>query len=152
MAGGGAYSSFPGVKILWINPLGVSGFDQPMAEVFKQIKEPNTTVEVVSLALSAPLDNVEFRTFETFVIRETVELTRYGAVNGYDGVVIGCFYDPALLDAREISGEAVVVAPCEASLQIVTRLASRRRSPIGCCSDPRRRDLEDQASGGSIKT
>jgi len=30
---------------------------------------------------------------------------------GFDALVIGCFYDTALHDAREVSGDMVVVAP-----------------------------------------
>jgi len=125
------YTSLPPVKILWINPVGLSVYDQPMADVIAQIKQPATTVELVSLQLDTCTDNLEYRTFESFIIRETVEVTRYAAVNQFDGVVIGCFYDPALPDAREISGQAVVVAPCEASVQVATRLCNRFSVIIG---------------------
>ena len=36
---------------------------------------------------------------------------------GFDAMVTGCFYDPYLLDAREISREMVVVAPLEQDIQ-----------------------------------
>jgi allantoin racemase len=81
--------------------------------------------------MDASPDNLEYRTFEALIVREVVELTRYAAVNEFDGVVIGCFYDPALLEAREISGRSVVVAPCEASLQVVTRLCNRFSVIVG---------------------
>jgi len=45
--------------------------------------------------------------------------------------VIGCFYDPALEDAREISGNCLVVAPCQASLQIADQLANRYSIIVG---------------------
>src|SRR5262245_17690553 len=118
MTATGRYTSLPPVRILWINPIGISAFDQPMADVLAQIKQPTTTVELVSLRMEASPDNLEYRTFESLIVRETVELARYAAVTEFDGVVIGCFYDPALLEAREISGSAVVVAPCEASVRI----------------------------------
>jgi allantoin racemase len=125
------YTSLPPVKILWINPVGFSVYDKPMVDVIAQIKQPTTAVELVSLQLDTCTDNLEYRTFESFIVRETVELTRYAAVNKFDGVVIGCFYDPALPDAREISGKAVVVAPCEASVQVATRLCNRFSVIIG---------------------
>src|SRR5438309_10484986 len=99
MTGKGAYASLPPVKILWINPIGNSTHDQPMADLIAQIKEPRTTVELVSLAMDASPDNLEYRTFEALIVRETVELARYAAKNAFDGVVIGCFYDPALPEA-----------------------------------------------------
>ncbi len=131
MVGSRAYTSLPGVKILWINPLGTSAYDSPMADLIRQIKEPRTTVELVSLKMNATLDNLEYRTLEALVVRETIELSRHAAANGFDGVVIGCFSDPALLEAREISGDVVVVAPCEASLQVVTRLCNRFSVIVG---------------------
>jgi allantoin racemase len=131
MSGHDTYTSLPPVKILWINPIGLSGYDQPMADLIAQIKEPGTTVELVSLAMEATPDNLEYRTFEALIVRETVELARHGAVNKFDGIVIGCFYDPALLEAREISGDAVVIAPCEASLQVMTRLCNRFSVIVG---------------------
>ena len=39
--------------------------------------------------------------------------------------MIGCFYDAALRDAREVSGDMVVTAPCAASLEIAASLANR---------------------------
>jgi allantoin racemase len=131
VAGDGTYSSLPAVKVLWINPIGLSGYDRPMADLIAQIKEPRTTVELVSLKMDASPDNLEYRTFEALIVRETVELARHAATNGFDGLVIGCFYDPALQEAREISGEAVVIGPCEASLQAVTRLCNRFSVIVG---------------------
>ena len=131
MTATGTYTSLPRVRILWVNPIGLSAYDKPMADVLGQIKEPGTTVELVSLRMDAFSDNLEYRTFEAFIVRETVELARYASVNNFDGMVIGCFYDPALLDAREISGKAVVTAPCEASLQAVTRLSNRFSVIVG---------------------
>jgi allantoin racemase len=125
------FPSVPPVKILWINPIGLSDYDKPMADVIAQIKLPTTTVELVSLRMDVSMDNLEYRTFESFIAREMVELARYAAVNDFNGAVIGCFYDPALLDAREISGKAVVVAPCEASVQVATRLCNRFSVIIG---------------------
>ena len=125
------YTSLPPVRILWINPIGISAYDQPMAHLLAQIKQPTTTVELVSLRMEASPDNLEYRTFESLIIRETVELARYAAVSKFDGLVIGCFYDPALLDAREISGSAVVVAPCEASLRVAQRLSNKFSVIVG---------------------
>lgn len=127
----GNYACLPPVRILWINPVGFSAYDQPMADVIAQIKQPSTTVELVSLHTDTSPDNLEYRTFESTIIRETVELARYAAVNRFDGAVIGCFYDPALPDAREISGDTVVVAPCEASLRVATRISNHFSVIVG---------------------
>ncbi|MBC6400371.1 MAG: hydantoin racemase [Ekhidna sp.] len=77
------------------------------------------------------MDNLEYRTYEAFIIRDTVEAARYCAKNNYDSMVIGCFYDPALQESREISGLSVITAPCQASLQIAANLGNRFSIIIG---------------------
>lgn len=119
------------LKIRWINPLGNSDYDQVMATLIAQIKAPTTEVEVVSLDMRYSPRNLEYRTYEALVTSDIVRVTRDAAVNGFDGVVIGCFYDTGLLDAREISGEAVVVAPCQASVTLATQLANKFSVIVG---------------------
>ena len=46
-------------------------------------------------------------------------------------MVIGCFYDTALEAARELSGETVVLAPCQASIQIAANLCNRFSIIVG---------------------
>ena len=118
-------------KILWINPIGYSAYDQPMADYIASIKTPDVAVEVVSLNLSPTPAHLEYRTYEALVAGDIVKVTRYASENGVDAVVIGCFYDPALEAAREISGEAVVVAPCQASLQIAAHLGNKFSIIVG---------------------
>ncbi|MXY06121.1 MAG: hydantoin racemase [Gammaproteobacteria bacterium] len=65
------------------------------------------------------------------MIRDTVEAARYAAKNGYEAMVIGCFYDPALDDAREISGTTAVVAPCQAACEVALSLANNFSVIIG---------------------
>ncbi len=50
---------------------------------------------------------------------------------GFDALVIGCFYDTALHDAREISGDMLVVAPCHASIEIALTLANNFSIIVG---------------------
>ena len=47
------------------------------------------------------------------------------AASGFDAMAIGCFYDVALHDAREVSGQMIVSASCEASCEIAASLANR---------------------------
>lgn len=119
------------IRIRWINPLGVPTFDQPIAGVIQHIKRPDTAVEVVSFKMAHSPRDLSYRTYEALMFADIVRVTRDAAQEGFDAVVIGCFYDPALLDAREISGDAVVVAPCEASVNIVTTLANRFSVIVG---------------------
>ena len=54
-----------------------------------------------------------------------VRAARAAAAGGFDALAIGCFYDTALLEAREVSGDMVVTAPCAAALEIAASLANR---------------------------
>src|SRR5262249_7094275 len=119
------------IQLRWINPVGTADSDKPIADLIAPIKRPDTRVEVVSLQLDYPLDNLEYRTYEALVTGDIVRVTRDAAENGFDGVIIGCFYDTALLAAREISGDAVVVGPAQASVEIARNLANKFSVIVG---------------------
>lgn len=112
-------------RILWVNTVGWDAYDGPIAEVLASIKSPDTEVEVVSLALPGLVTHVEYRAYEALTFAEIVNLAYDGGKRGLDAMVIGCFYDPALKEAREVSGDMVVVAPCLAAVQLATTLANR---------------------------
>ena len=77
------------------------------------------------------MDNLEYRTYESYIVNETVKVARYCSVHNFDAMVIGCFYDPALLGAREISDNTVVVAPCQASIAAALNVANNFSIIIG---------------------
>lgn len=118
-------------RVLWINPLNFTDYDKPMGDYINTIKNEDTELEVVSFNSDAKMNNLEYRTYEALIVGDTVKVARYAAEQGFDAAVIGCFYDPALEDAREISGETVIVAPCQASVQIVANLSNRFSIIIG---------------------
>lgn len=99
-------------KILWINPIGTDIFDNMIKEGLQRIKRKDTQVEVVSLS-SGP-KHLEYRYYEAMVIPELLRILRQAEKDGYDGAVIGCFYDLGLYDAREILESMAVTAPAEA--------------------------------------
>lgn len=119
------------VKIRYIDPVGVSDTVEPIAGILGAIKRPDTDVEVVTLDLGHPINNLEYRTYEALVTGSITRVTRDAAENGFDAVVIGCFYDTAVLAAREISGDAIVVGPAQASLDIVRNLAHKFSVIVG---------------------
>src|SRR5450756_2504236 len=53
---------------------------------------------------------------------DTLYLIRQAENDGVDAAVIGCFYDPGLREAREITERMVVTAPAEASMHIASTL------------------------------
>ena len=119
------------VTVRWLNPIGHATFDAPISQLLHAIKLPSTRVEVVSLALSPSPTHLEYRAYEALTYEPIVRIARDSAENNIDALVLGCFYDPALEDAREISGQTVVIGPCQASLQVAANLANRFSIIIG---------------------
>lgn len=121
------------LKILWLNPVNLPDYDRPIADLIASVKLPNTEVHVVSLDLGpdVALTNLEWRAFESRIWFPVTAIAHYAAQEGYDGYAIGCFYDTALEEAREVSGRTVVSAPCQASLQIISNLCNRFSVIIG---------------------
>jgi allantoin racemase len=120
------------VKIMFLNPVGTATYDQLFADTITAHKYPNTEVHVTSLNPSVGnITNLEYRTYEAIVTADIVRAAHQAAVEGFDAMVIGCFYDTALHDAREISGDMLVVAPCQSSVQIAMTLANNFSVIVG---------------------
>lgn len=118
-------------RVLWVNPVGYSDYDYPMGDLMAQVKYPDTEVDVVSLNTSPLPNHLEYRTYEALIVADVVRLARMADKEAYDSMVIGCFYDPGIEDAREISGKTTIVGPCQASVQIAANLANRFSIIIG---------------------
>ena len=114
------------LKIMYLNPVGFDAYDGVFAEMAKDHKLPQSEVHVTSLkADDGAFTHIEYRSYQTVVSTGILRATRVAARAGFDALAIGCFYDTALYDAREVSGEMVVTAPCTASLEIAASLANR---------------------------
>ena len=122
------------IKVMYLNPIGDSTYDQVFADMVDQYKYPATAADVASLNpenVPAGMNNLEYRTYESFIINDTVKAARYASNHDYDAMVIGCFYDPALYDAREISDNTIIVAPCQAAIVTALNLANNFSILIG---------------------
>ncbi|KAI0561363.1 Asp/Glu racemase [Gracilaria domingensis] len=121
------------LKLLWLNPVNTPDYDQAFASMIARVKLPNVEVHVMSLKLSQhiKLDNLEWRVFESCIWNSVTRIAHFAATNNFDGYAIGCFYDTALEEAREVSGEAIVAAPCDASLKVISNLCNRFSVIIG---------------------
>ncbi|AZF21720.1 aspartate/glutamate racemase family protein [Pseudomonas sp. R3-52-08] len=119
------------VTVRWLNPIGCSTFDTPIAQLLHSIKQPSTRIEVVSFDMNPSPTHLEYRAYEALTYERIVRIARDCEPSGVDALVLGCFYDPALEDAREISGETLVVGPCQASLQVMEHLANRFSVIVG---------------------
>lgn len=122
------------VRVMYLNPVSDSSGDQIFADMVAEYKYPATAAAVASLDpgnVPAALNHLEYRAYESLIIGDTVKAARQASSDGYDALVIGCFYDPALRDAREISGDTIVVAPCQASIVSALNLAHNFSILIG---------------------
>ncbi|ADO44266.1 hydantoin racemase (plasmid) [Ketogulonicigenium vulgare Y25] len=114
-----------GARILWVNTVGWEAYDQPIADVLSAIKAKDTEVEVVSLSLAGRLTHVEYRAYEALTYPAIVGLARDAGQRDFDAMVVGCFYDPAVKEAREVSGRTHVIGPMLAAVQLATTVANR---------------------------
>ena len=116
----------PSRKIMYLSPVGESAYDEVFADMARHYKLPDTEVHITSLKPEdGAFTHIEYRAYETVVSTGILRAARVAATEGFDALAIGCFYDTALLDAREVSGEMLVTAPCVAALEIAASLSNR---------------------------
>ena len=110
------------MRILWIDPIGIDAYSAEMLQLLEEARRPETDVHVVSLPGDRPR-HLEYHAYEGLVVGDIVRLT-YAHAADYDALVIGCFYDVGLREAREVSGQAIVTAPCQAATAIARNLGN----------------------------
>ena len=122
------------IKVMYLNPIGSSAYDRTFADMIEEYKYPATCADVASMnpdSVPSAMNNLEYRSYESFIVNDTVKAARYASEHDYDAMVIGCFYDPALHDAQEISGNTIIVAPCQASIVTALTIANNFSIIIG---------------------
>jgi len=114
------------IKIMYLSPVGIQNYDHVFADMARDCKLPGTEVHITSLKPEdGAFTHIEYRSYETVVSTGIIRAARAASREGFDALAIGCFYDTALHDARELSGEMIVTAPCFASMEIAASLANR---------------------------
>jgi allantoin racemase len=116
-------------KILWINPVGTADYDQALREWIDAAKHPKTQVDVVSLDRGPK--HLEYHYYEALILADVLHLVKRAEKEGYDAAIPGCFYDPGLREAREITNQIIVTAPAEASMLIAATLGDRFSIVVG---------------------
>lgn len=119
------------LKLCWIDPIATNETEKGMVDLIQSIKNPETYVEVVTLPSKLKVDHLEYHSYEALVTGSIIEITRDLSIQGFDGAIIGCFYDLALEEALEISGDMIMTAPCQASLQVLSNLCNRFSIIVG---------------------
>lgn len=112
-------------RILYVDPVGP---DPPLQKTFEQylqgyLQDTNFTVEVRSLR-QGPLD-LEYQLYVSLIGPEVMRITAQAEQEGFDAVVIGCFFDPHLEAAKELSRGIPVIGPAEASMKLASSLGRR---------------------------
>lgn len=111
-------------RILWINPLSeLAALDKPVAEFINSIKRSNTQVDVISLK-RGPM-HLQYYYYRALILSDCINQIKRAEKEGYNAVIIGCFCDPGLQEAREITDRIVVTAPAESSMLIASSLGRR---------------------------
>ncbi len=101
-------------RLLWIRPVSGDAFNRPIQDYLNSARQPDTEVDVVCLPRGPR--NLESRYYQALVLPDTLALIRRAEASGYDAAIIGCFFDPGLWVAREITDRVVVTAPAEAAM------------------------------------
>ncbi len=110
------------MRILWVNPIGTEIFDLDTRVILNTARNPGNEVEVVSLPGDRP-PHLEYHAYEALVVADIVRIA-YQAEGRYDAMVIGCFYDVGLREAREVSHRVNVTAPCQSATAIASNLGN----------------------------
>lgn len=113
-------------RICFLNPFGTAQFDELVHSTLMPYLRAGTEVEIRHLT-GCP------RNIDYYVPKHLVEVEILRAViaadrEGFDAFVIGCCYDPALTQARELT-DMPVVGPLEASV-LLARLFGHRFSVV----------------------
>ncbi len=116
-------------KILYINPVGTNIFDEPMKNYLNKYKDEETIVDVKSLSRGP--HHLEYYSYDAAILPELLKIIKKAEKENYDAAIIGCFYDPGLLEAREIVDKLIVTAPAESSLHIASTLGDRFSIIVG---------------------
>ena len=110
------------MKILWINPIGSDSYDEVIGKILKDSAQQGTEIDVISLPADRP-KHLEYHAYESIVTPDITSLAYHYAPQ-YDAIVIGCFYDVGLREAREVSGNCIVTAPCQSSVMFAANLGN----------------------------
>ena len=110
------------VRILYISPSGGSAYADGMAAMIDRARSPGTIVDYVCPPDDRPT-HLEYHSYEASVIKDLVHIT-CAWNERYDAIISGGYYDIALREMREVSGNAVVIGPCQATTAIASVLGN----------------------------
>lgn len=93
----------------------------------KDIVDPST--ELIGTGFDSNTPHLEYEFYEHLAVHNIIRKTVIAEKEGFDAVVIGCFYDPGLREAREVVN-IPVVGVCEASLHVASMISAGKYSVL----------------------
>ena len=115
-------------RILWVNPVGSSAFDRDTEELIEEVRRPGFVPVVRSLEAGPP--HLEYHTYEHEAAGPMLAMMREADDAGYEGAVIGCFYDGGLREARELC-EMPITGMAEAALALAATIGHKFSIIVG---------------------
>lgn len=101
------------MKICFLNPFGTPVYDQLISNVLTRSLRDDVRLEIRHL--DSDMENMDYfaakHVLEISIMKEAVRAEQ----DGFDAFVIGCCYDPALTQCRELV-DIPVIGPLEASI------------------------------------
>jgi allantoin racemase len=110
------------MKICFLNPFGTSAYDDLIRDVLEPTLRADVDLEVRHLDVTP--ENIDYFASKHLVEVEIMKAAIAAERDGFDAFVIGCCYDPALTQARELV-KIPVVGPLEASVALARPFGHR---------------------------
>jgi len=110
------------MRICFLNPFGTPDYDAIITRTLAPSLRPGTDVEVRHLEDSPR--NIDYYVPKHLVEVEVLKAVLAAEREGFDAFVIGCCYDPALTQARELVS-IPVIGPLEASVLLARPFGHR---------------------------
>lgn len=111
------------IRIAYLDPVPEEAGIDLFIEELKCHAAPDTEVSYHTLEKGA--DNYEYQVYETYMGPLILDKIRQLERDGYDGVILGCFYDPVLETAREMCEKIVVTGAAQGAVTLAALLSAR---------------------------
>lgn len=116
-------------RIRWISPVGRDTALENVKNILEKAKRPSTEIDVQSLERGP--EHVEYHYYESLVLPDVLHLVKESEKSGFDAVVIGCFYDLGIEEAREIATSMAVAGPAESTTHLASTLGDQFSIIVG---------------------
>src|SRR4051812_29564925 len=107
-------------RLMLIAPVKIN--DEVYELGLEEAARPETSIDFVGFDRGTR--HLEYHYYESLAVPDVVHSVLEAERLGYDVAVLGCFYDSALHESREVPTRIVVTAPCESSLLLAASLGS----------------------------